>query len=53
MPALGELSRFEKSFKTKDTHSDIVPRFFSVAGTSVPRVQQLVTKPETERKKGT
>ena len=41
-----------KSFKTKDTHSDILPRFFSVAGASVPRVQQLVTKPETERKKG-
>jgi hypothetical protein len=42
-----------KSFKTKDTHSDILPRFLSVAGASAPRVQQLVTKPETERKKGT
>ena len=41
-----------KNFKTKDAHSDMLPRFFSVAGASVPRVQQLVTKPETRRKKG-
>ena len=41
-----------KNFKTKDAHSDILPRFLSVAGASVPRVQQLVTKPQTERKKG-
>ena len=41
-----------KIFKRKDAHSDILSRFFSVAGASAPRVQQLVTKPETERKKG-
>jgi len=41
-----------KIFKHKDAHCDILSRFFSVAGASAPRVQQLVTKPETERKKG-
>jgi hypothetical protein len=41
-----------KNFITKDAHSDILPRFLSVAGASVPCVQQLVTKPQTERKKG-
>ena len=41
-----------KIFQIRDAHSDILPRFFSVAGASVPRVQQLVTKPERERKKG-
>jgi len=42
----------QENFKTKDAHSDILPRFLSVAGASVPRVQQLVTKSQTERKKG-
>jgi ferritin-like metal-binding protein YciE len=41
-----------KNFKTKDAHSDILLRFLSVAGASAPRVQQLVNKPQTERKKG-
>jgi ferritin-like metal-binding protein YciE len=39
-------------FQKKDAHSDILPRFFSVAGASVPRVQQTCNETKTERKKG-
>jgi ferritin-like metal-binding protein YciE len=39
-------------FQIRDTHSDILPRFLSVAGASVPRLQQLVTKPENRKAKG-
>jgi len=41
-----------ENFELKDAHSDILPRFLFVAGASVPRLQQIVTKPETERAKG-
>jgi hypothetical protein len=40
-----------KKFRPKHAHSDSLSRFFSVAGTWVPRVQELGTKVETERKK--
>ena len=39
-----------KKFRPKHAHSDSLSRFFSVAGTWVPRVQELGTKVETERK---
>jgi hypothetical protein len=39
-----------RNFKTKDAHSDILPRFFSVAGASVPRLQQI--KQKKKGKKG-
>jgi ferritin-like metal-binding protein YciE len=41
-----------KNSKPKDAHVDILPRFLSVAGASVSRVQQLITKPKQKGKKG-
>ena len=42
---------FQK-FQRKDAHFDMLPRFLSVAGASVPRVQQTCNETTTERKKG-
>jgi len=41
---------FKKISKPKDAHSDILPRFISVPGTSVPRVQGIVIN---QKQKGT
>ena len=40
----------QENFKTKDAHSDILPRFISVPGASVPRVTKIVIN---QKQKGT
>jgi ferritin-like metal-binding protein YciE len=51
VPIAGALG-VRKISKPKDAHVDILPRFLSVAGASVSRVQQLITKPKQKGKKG-
>jgi hypothetical protein len=39
-----------KNFRNRGAHSDILPRFISVPGASVPRVQEVVIN---QKQKGT